>query len=405
MKNSTEKKVLLIITGSIAAYKSLELIRRLRERGVLVRCILTKAGEQFVTPLAVSALTENTVYNDLWSLKDETEMGHIRLSREADLVVVAPASADIIAKMANGLADDLASATLLANNQPLLIAPAMNSMMWNHPATQRNIAQIKADGVQMIEPASGMLACGEIGEGRMAEVDTIIEAILSTLYTPNSKLNNCSAIVTAGATIEAIDPVRFLSNHSSGKQGYAIAQALAEAGASVTLISGQTSLPVPHGVTLLKITSAAEMLVAVEKSLPVDIAVFTAAVADFRPLEIAKSKIKKKAGAPAPILQLVENPDILKTISNHKKRPKLVIGFAAETENIVKNASEKLKRKACDWIVANDVSDGKIFDSNANEVVIITGGNPEYLPAMSKQQVAKKLVEKIIMQLTKKKKI
>jgi phosphopantothenoylcysteine decarboxylase/phosphopantothenate--cysteine ligase len=404
MKKSIDKTILLIITGSIAAYKSLELIRRLRERGVAVRCVLTKSAEQFVTPLAVAALTENTVYNDLWSLKDETEMGHIRLSREADLVVVAPASADIIAKMVSGLAGDLASATLLANNKPLLVSPAMNSMMWNHPATRRNIAQIKADGAQVIEPTSGTLACGEIGQGRMAEIETIIESIFSKLETSDSPLSGYSALVTAGATIEAIDPVRFLSNHSSGKQGYAIAESLAEAGAKVTLISGQTSLPMPRNVKLIKITSAQEMLVAVEKILPADIAVFTAAVADFRPLKIAKNKIKKKENMAAPILQLVENPDILKTISNHKKRPKLVIGFAAETENLLKNASEKRKRKGCDWIIANDVSAGKVFDSESNEVVIITDAKPEYLPLMSKQEVAKKLVEKIIGQFTEKKK-
>lgn len=390
-----KKSVLLIITGSIAAYKSLELIRRLRERELVVRCILTKAGEQFVTPLAVAALTENTVYNDLWSLKDETEMGHIRLSREADLVVVVPASADIIAKMANGLAGDLASATLLASNKPLLVVPAMNSMMWNHLATKRNIAQIKADGVHVIEPTSGTLACGEVGQGRMAEVDKIVETILSVLGTRLSVLSGKTAIVTAGATMESIDPVRFLSNHSSGKQGYAIAQALAKAGAKVTLISGQTSLPVPNNVKLVKVVSAQEMLAAVEKSLPADIAVFAAAVADFRPKEIAKNKIKKKAGTATPVLQLVENPDILKTIANHKKRPKLVIGFAAETENLLENATAKRKSKNCDWIVANDVSGGKIFDSENNEVVIISDKKPEYLPPMSKQDVARKLVERM----------
>ena len=289
-----QKSVLLIITGSIAAYKSLELIRRLREHAVLVRCILTKSAQQFVTPLSVAALTENTVCDDLWSLKDETEMGHIRLSREADVVVVAPASADIIAKMANGLADDLASATLLANNKPLLLAPAMNSMMWNNKATKRNIAQLKADGVQIIEPTSGTLACGEVGQGRMAEVDKIIEMILSEIGNRKSEIEGKTAIVTAGATIEAIDPVRFLSNRSSGKQGYAIAEALADAGAKVTLISGQAALAAPSNVTLIKVTSAQEMLEAVEKTLPADIAVFTAAVADFRPQVIAKNKIKKK---------------------------------------------------------------------------------------------------------------
>ncbi|MEK6746349.1 MAG: bifunctional phosphopantothenoylcysteine decarboxylase/phosphopantothenate--cysteine ligase CoaBC [Pseudomonadota bacterium] len=399
-----QKSVLLIITGSIAAYKSLELIRRLKERGVLVRCILTKSSKKFVTAFSVAALTENTVYDDLWSLKDETEMGHIRLSREADLVVVAPASADIIAKMAGGLAGDLASATLLASNKPIILAPAMNSMMWNNKATGRNIAQLKADGVQVIEPASGMLACGEVGQGRMAEVDTIAEAIFSKLQTPNSALSTLSAVVTAGATIEAIDPVRFLSNHSSGKQGYAIAEALSGAGAKVTLISGHTNLPAPAGVSLVKVTSAQEMLAAVEKTLPADIAVFTAAVSDFRPQTIAKNKIKKKAGEAVPVLQLVENPDILKTISNHKKRPKLVIGFAAETENLEKNAKEKLKKKNCDWILANDVSGGKVFEQDNTDILFISGNKSEVWGKMSKQEVAKKLVEKIATQLTEKKK-
>jgi phosphopantothenoylcysteine decarboxylase / phosphopantothenate---cysteine ligase len=389
------KSVLLIITGSIAAYKSLELIRRLKERGVMVRVILTKSAEQFVTPLSIAALTENTVYNDLWSLKDETEMGHIRLSREADLVVVAPASADIIAKMAVGLADDLASATLLANNKTVLIAPAMNTVMWNNRATKRNIAQLKADDIHIIEPASGMLACGETGQGRMVEVDVIVNTIFSRLQTPNSKLNNRKALVTAGATLEAIDPVRFLSNRSSGKQGYAIAEALADAGADVTLISGQVSLPAPQNVKLVQVTSAQEMLTAVEKTLPADIAVFTAAVADFRPQQASKSKIKKKPGRAAPVLKLVENPDILRAISNHKKRPKLVIGFAAETENIGKNAKEKLKTKNCDWILANDVSGGKVFDQENTDILFVNEKKSENWGKMSKQEVAKKLVDNI----------
>lgn len=390
-----QKNILLIITGSIAAYKSLELIRRLRERGVMVRIILTKAAEQFITPLSVAALTENTVYNDLWSLKDETEMGHIRLSREADLVVVAPASADMIAKIAGGFADDLASATLLANNKPLIIAPAMNSMMWNNKATKRNIAQLKADGVEIIEPASGMLACGETGQGRMVELEVIINAILAKLSTQHSQLSTLKALVTAGATIEEIDPVRFLSNHSSGKQGYAIAQALADAGAEVTLISGQTSLATPKNVKLVQVVSAQEMLAAVEKTLPFDVAIFTAAVADFRPQQAAKNKIKKKPGSSAPVLQLVENPDILKTISNHKKRPKLVIGFAAETENVKKNAESKRKTKNCDWILANDVSGGKVFGQENTDILFVSEKKSESWGKMSKQEVAEKLVENI----------
>ncbi len=398
-----QKSVLLIITGSIAAYKSLELIRRLREQGIMVRCVLTKSGERFVTPLSVSALTENNVYNDLWSLKDETEMGHIRLSREADMVVVAPASADIIAKMANGLANDLASATLLANNKPLLVAPAMNSYMWNNPATKRNLQQIKDDGAEIIEPGSGMLACGEIGQGRMAEVDIIAAMIISRLGNKNLPLAGKKALVTAGATIEEIDPVRFISNKSSGKQGYAIAEALALAGADVILVSG-ASLPVPSNVKIVKISSAQEMLEACEKSLPVDIAVFTAAVSDFRPQDTSKSKIKKKPGAAAPILKLTENPDILKTISTHKKRPQLVIGFAAETENLENNAREKLARKKCDWILANDVSGGKVFDSDMNEILFVSANKNENWGRISKQSVAQKLVEKISLQIVDKKK-
>lgn len=391
----SQKSVLLIITGSVAAYKSLELVRRLRERNLSVRCILTRSGEQFVTPLSVAALTENNVYTDLWSLKDETEMGHIRLSREADLVVVAPASADIIAKMAHGLADDLASATLLANNQPLLVAPAMNSMMWNHKATKRNIAQLRADGVRVIEPESGLLACGEVGQGRMAEVSTIVEQIFNILGARQSALSGKKAIVTAGATFEAIDPVRFIGNRSSGKQGYAIAEILAGAGADVTLISGQTTLPAPTGVKLIKVTTALEMLTATENSLPTDIGIFTAAVSDFRPAKTETNKIKKKAGTEAPIIQLVENPDILKTIANHKNRPELVIGFAAETENLEKNAKEKLQRKNCDWILANDVSGGKVFEQNENEILFLSKDHHEIWHKMSKHQVAEKLLEKI----------
>ena len=393
-----QKSVLLIITGSIAAYKSLDLIRRLREHGVIVRVILTKSGAQFVTPLSVSALCENKIYDDLWSLKDESEMGHIQLSREADLVVVAPASADIIAKMANGLADDLASATLLASNKPILLAPAMNTQMWNNPATKRNIQQIKTDGVKIIEPTSGTLACGEVGAGRMAEVDKIVETILSEIRNRKSELAGKKAIVTAGATYEAIDPVRFLGNRSSGKQGYAIAEELANAGAKVTLISGQTALPAPVGVDFVQVTSALEMLAAVEENLPVDIAVFAAAVADFRPKTVAKNKIKKTAGVIPEAIELIENPDILKTIAAHKNRPKLVIGFAAETENLLQNASEKLARKGCDWIIANDVAGGKVFEEDANEITFIDKKNTEQWQKMSKKEVAKKLVEKIMLE-------
>ncbi len=392
----SRKSILLIITGSIASYKSLELIRSLRTSGLVVRCVITKAAAEFVTPLSVAALSENAVYGDLFSLKDETEMGHIRLTREADLVVVAPASANIIAKMACGFADDLASAALLASNKPIIIAPAMNTQMWNNSATKRNIAQLKADGIKVIEPDSGTLACGEIGAGRMAEANKISEYILSTLQTPNSTLNNRKAIVTAGATHEAIDPVRFIGNRSSGKQGYAIAEALADAGAEVTLISGNTTLLTPSNVKLVQVTTALEMLAAVENSLPADIAVCTAAVADFRPKSVSVQKIKKTAEKKPPTIELIENPDILKIISAHKKRPKLVVGFAAETENLLKNAREKLTRKGCDWIIANDVAGGKIFSGDENEVVLVTAKKQEKWQKMSKAEVAKKLVTNII---------
>lgn len=394
----SQKSILLIITGSIAAYKSLELIRRLRENGVSVRAIITKSGEKFVTPFSVSALTENPVYSDLWSLKDETEMGHIRLTREADLVVVAPASADIIAKMANGLADDLASATLLASDKPIIVAPAMNSMMWSNSATQRNLQRIREDGVKIIEPSSGMLACGEIGQGRMAEVEVIIKEIFSCFKLSNQKvlgLDSLTAVVTAGATLEPLDPVRFLSNRSSGRQGYAIAAELAEAGAKVVLVSGNSSLPVPHNVEVLKVKTALEMQEAVERTLPCDIGIFTAAVCDYRPQEVSFQKIKKKAGETAPVLQLVENPDILRSVSYHKNRPELLIGFAAETENLKENAKDKLIRKNCDWILANDVSENKVFDEENTEILFMGKDGCENWGKTSKRQAAAKLVEKI----------
>ncbi len=396
----SRKSVLLIISGSIAAYKSLEVIRRLKERGVEVRCILTKGGAEFITPLSVASLSGNPCYGELFSLKDEVEMGHIRLSREADLVVVAPASADLIAKMASGVADDLATATLLASDKKLLVAPAMNTQMWQHAATQRNLKQIAKDGAIIIEPGAGMLACGEVGAGRMAEPERILAAILEQIEGAQP-LRGLRALVTSGGTHEAIDPVRYIGNRSSGKQGHAIAIALAKAGAEVTLVAGQTSLPDPDGITVKHVVSAQDMLAACEKALPVDIAVFAAAVADWRVEKPAAHKLKKRAGGAAPTLALLENMDILQTISNHKKRPKLVIGFAAETENLEKNAAEKRTRKGCDWIVANDVSDGKGFDVADNEVVLLAGKTPERWKRMPKEAVAEKLVEKISQQFRK----
>lgn len=389
--------VLLIISGSIAAYKSLDLIRRLRERDIEVRCILTKGGAQFITPLAVSSLSGTPTYGELFSLNEEVEMGHIRLSREADLIVVAPASADLIAKMAHGLADDLASATLLASNKTILIAPAMNTQMWAHPATQRNIAQLNNDGVQLIEPDSGMLACGETGSGRMAEVDTILNTILSKLSTQHSALSTRKALVTSGPTYEAIDPVRFIGNRSSGKQGHAIAAALAAQGVRVTLVSGPTGQPDPSGVITIHVTSAEEMLAACEKILPVDIAVCAAAVADWRVSEPSARKLKKTTPGAVPELRLIENPDILAHIARHPThRPKLVVGFAAETETVEQNAAKKLASKGCDWMLANDVSEGKGFDRDTNSILFLAKDLKEEWHNVSKQTIAQRLTQHII---------
>ena len=395
---ASKPTVLLIISGSVAAYKSLELIRRLRERDIEVRTILTKGGQEFITPLSVASLSGSPAYTELFSLKDEVEMGHIRLSREADVIVVAPASADLIAKMAHGNADDLATATLLASNKPLLVAPAMNTQMWNHKATQRNLKQIQADGAQIVAPNAGSLACGEIGAGRLAEPEDILKAILAALGKKSAPKKNFSALVTSGPTHEALDPVRFIGNRSSGKQGYAIAAALAARGASVTLVSGPTNLSAPAGVKRVLVTTAQEMLKACEGALPADVAVCAAAVSDWRAATTAKQKIKK--GASAPSLQLVENPDVLKAISHAKKRPQLVVGFAAETENLLKNAKEKRAKKGCDWIVANDVSRGQGFDSDDNQVTLISAKASEAWPKLSKHDVAEKLADKIIAQLT-----
>ena len=387
-----QPSILLIISGSIAAYKSLDLIRRLREQQITVRCIITKGGEQFVTPLSVAALSENQAYTDLFSLKDEVEMGHIRLSREADLVVVAPASADLIAKMANGLADDLASATLLASNKTVLEAPAMNTQMWNHPATQRNIKQIQSDGAIIIDPAEGMLACGETGAGRMADVDAIAKIIFKQLN-KNPKIEKTfKALVTSGPTHEAIDPVRYIGNRSSGKQGHAIAVALAQLGADVTLITGPTQLADPKGIKVVHITSADEMLKACDAALPVQVAVCAAAIGDWRASQPSARKLKKTQGHALHELQLIENPDILAHIAQHKTlRPALVVGFAAETEDTVANAIAKRKRKGCDWILANDVSDDKGFNADDNQVTLISAQGAEPWPLMGKDAIADKL--------------
>jgi phosphopantothenoylcysteine decarboxylase / phosphopantothenate---cysteine ligase len=383
------KSVLLIIGGGIAAYKSLELIRLLKSKSIAVRAIMTKAAEEFVTPLSVASLSGEKVHSALFSLTDEVEMGHIELSRSADLVVVVPATADLMAKMAHGLANDLASTTLLATDKPVLIAPAMNVRMWLHPATQRNLETLKSDGIQIIGPNEGDMACGEYGPGRMAEpaeILTTIEALLQPKILLGKKV-----LITAGPTREAIDPVRYISNHSSGKQGYALAEAALRAGADVTLISGPTALPKPMGVRLIGVDTADQMLAACEQSLPADIAIFAAAVADWKIAKPAPEKIKKDKSGKAPELAFSENPDILQTISNGKKRPKLVVGFAAETENVIENATAKLARKLCDLIIANDVSDG-VFGTERNTVHLVSKTKAESWPELSKTEVARRII-------------
>jgi len=394
------KRILLIIAGGIAAYKSLELIRRLGDRGVRVRCILTAGGARFVTPLAVASLSGERVYGDLFSLTDEAEMGHIRLSREADLVVVAPATADLIAKMAHGLADDLASTTLLATDKPVLIAPAMNPQMWAHAATRRNVAILSGDGIGMVGPNPGDMACGEVGLGRMAEPDEILAAIEATLQPAERPLQGVRALVTSGPTHEAIDPVRFIANRSSGKQGHAIAAALVAAGAEVTLVSGPVQEPDPPATRVVRVESALQMLTACQAAAPVDVAVCAAAVADWRVAEPSRRKAKRQEGPPT--LALRENPDILQTLSAAgPTRPKLVIGFAAETDDVLANARRKLASKGCDWIVANDVSpEQDVFGGVTNTVLLIrSDGEPERWPTLAKTEVAARLVARIVAHL------
>jgi phosphopantothenoylcysteine decarboxylase / phosphopantothenate---cysteine ligase len=387
------KRILLIIGGGIAAYKALELIRELRRGGYDVRCVMTEAAQQFVTPMSAAALSENQVYTDLFSLKDEAEMGHIQLSRTADLVVVCPATADLLAKMAHGLANDLASTLLLATDKPVLVVPAMNVRMWHHSATQRNIAQLKADGVRFAGPTKGAMACGEFGLGRMSDVQDIVAAI--DAHFKAGPLAGKHIIVTAGPTQEAIDPVRSIINRSSGKQGYAVAASLARLGATVTLISGPTRLDAPPGVTRIDVESARDMQAAVQQALPADVFVGVAAVADWR-VEAAPQKIKKADGA-APTLKLLENPDILAGVAQLKKgRPKLVIGFAAETENVLDHARAKRARKGCDWIIANDVSPaGGVFGSDTTTLHVITAADETTWSAVSKVDAADRLARKI----------
>ena len=394
----SQRRVLLIVGGGVAAYKALELARLLRKADIAVRPILTPAGQEFVTPLSLAALCEDKVYSELFSLTDEAQMGHIELSRSADLVVVAPATADLMAKAANGLAGDLAATTLLATDKPVLMAPAMNVRMWLHLATQRNLVRLKADGVTFVGPDDGAMACGEFGPGRMAEPAAIFEAILARLGedTGPRPLVGKHVLITAGPTAEPIDPVRVITNRSSGKQGFAIAGALAALGARVTLVAGPVAVPTPPGVTRVDVETALEMLAACEAALPADAAVCVAAVADWRADEVFAVKLKKTPGGGPPAIRLVENPDILATLSARgPRRPKLVVGFAAETNDLEAQARAKLKRKGCDWIVANDVSADGIMGGDENEVLLLTPQGTDHWPRASKIEVARHLAERI----------
>ena len=389
------KKILLIITGGIAAVKAPELIRRLKKHGFKVTPVLTKAAEKFVTPLSIAALARSKVYLDLFDLKDEVEMGHIELSRSADLILVAPATANIIAKMVSGISDDLASTILLATDTPVMVAPSMNVRMWDHPATQRNLALLDNDTVKLIGPNKGEMACGEYGLGRMAEVSEIVGSVEQFFY--SGSLVGKHLLVTSGATREPIDPIRYITNRSSGTQGSAIAAALRDLGAQVSFVTGPTDVPVPLGVTAYDVETAQEMLDAVQELLPVDGAVFAAAVADWRVDGIQDKKIKKSTSGDVPELKFLENPDILAIVSQHAKRPKLVVGFAAETDDVIKNARNKLSRKGCDWIVANDVSSSTgIVGGQNNTVTILDKDGVEAWEEMSKTEVAFRLAQRIV---------
>lgn len=424
-----QARVLLIVSGGIAAYKALELVRLLKRQGVAVRAVMTKSAAEFVTPLSMGVMTEDQVYGDMFDLKEEREIGHIQLSRQADLVVICPATANILAKMAAGIADDLATTILLATDKPVLAVPAMNVRMWNHPATQRNLAQLRADGVHIMNPDEGAMACGEFGPGRLPEPPAVAEQICGMLGVPfNTQLASGRSpttmpsampltaqpdfadvehrplfgrhiIVTAGPTHEAIDPVRYIANRSSGRQGFAIAAAAADLGAEVTLIAGPVHLPTPPGVLRIDVETALEMQAEVDKSLPVDAAIMVAAVADWRAAQAPDQKIKKDGNAIAP-LALTENPDILASLAMHKQRPKLVIGFAAETENIIAHAQAKLAKKGCDWIVANDVS-GDVMGGANNAFHIVTKAGVDSWLESPKDVIARKLMEKVADELAK----
>ena len=396
------KRILLIVTGGIAAFKGLELVRLIKAHGSEVRVILTASGSNFVSQLSLQAITEDKVYTDLFSLTDESEMGHIQLSRNADLILVAPATANLLAKMRAGIADDLASTVLLATDKPVLVAPSMNVRMWEHPATQENIVTLIKRGVTVLGPTEGEMACGEFGAGRMLEPPKIVEQLVNHLST-NRALLGSTVLVTAGPTLEPIDPVRFISNRSSGKQGYAIASVLSRLGAKTTLVTGPTDLADPPGVNVIKIETAIDMMQACLDSLPADIAICAAAVADWRVTNNSPEKIKKQNNSTTVSLELNENPDILKTLSQlGSNRPKLVIGFAAETENLLENAMRKRKNKGCDWILANDVSTSTgIFGGESNLVHFITNYGSEEWPSMLKENVAMRLAERIIAEIKK----
>jgi phosphopantothenoylcysteine decarboxylase/phosphopantothenate--cysteine ligase len=419
----SEKRILLIVTGGIAAYKSLELVRLLKRQGIAVRAVMTQSATEFVTPLSMAVMTEDQVYGHMFDLKEEREIGHIQLSRQADLVVICPATANILAKMAAGISDDLATTILLATDKPVLAVPAMNVRMWNHPATQRNLKQLRADGVHIMNPDEGAMACGEFGPGRLPEPPAVAEQICAmlgqqfnaaltagrspTTIASNSPLaaqpdftdighrplDGKRVLVTAGPTHEAIDPVRYIANRSSGRQGFAIAAAAADLGADVTLIAGPVHLVTPLGVTRIDVETALEMQAEVEKALPVDAAIMVAAVADWRAVQAPDQKIKKDNGG-IPALALTENPDILASLAMHQHRPKLLIGFAAETEKIVEHAQAKLAKKGCDWIVANDVS-GDVMGGANNAFHIVTKDGVESWPDSPKDAIARKLMEKV----------
>ncbi|PZU09284.1 bifunctional phosphopantothenoylcysteine decarboxylase/phosphopantothenate--cysteine ligase CoaBC [Sphingomonas sp.] len=389
----TGKRILLIVGGGIAAYKACELIRALRKSGASVRCVLTAGGAQFVTPMTLAALSEQPVHTSLWDLKDEAEMGHIQLSREADLVVVCPATADLMAKMAAGIADDLATTLLLATDKPVLAVPAMNVRMWTHAATRRNVATLRADGVTVVEPDEGPMACGEFGPGRLPEIEAIMAAIGMALAPDAKPLAGRHALVTAGPTHEPIDPVRYIANRSSGKQGFAIAAALARLGAGVTLVAGPVALATPPGVTRIDVETANEMANAVDRALPADVAVMVAAVADWRTAAESSQKIKKSGDAP-PALALTENPDILAGLGHGPRRPALLIGFAAETQDVLAHATAKRVRKGADWIIANDVS-GDVMGGDRNRIHIITADGVESWPDAGKDEIADRLAHRI----------